>query len=276
MLIILIVRLHIFVLVWLFDYLFRFICIYVLTYHILVVSSVVYYWDIVLIGLCLAGFWSVFIYFWFFFFSSGRRNTSCALVTGVQTCALPICPACANARGPAPGFSRSIVEVGLALQDRGEFLGERVVARGEALDLGCEAVVGPHGRDRREQAHRGRDQRLGDARRDAGDGRFLDVGQALERNHDSPHGAEQADVGTDRTDVGEELEVALQPIELARGGHAHRPLRALELHAAVDAAALADAVEVAEAAFEDCLEAARVAAAALRAGVELEIGRAHV
>src|SRR3546814_9678088 len=26
-----------------------------------------------------------------FFFSSGRRHTRCALVTGVQTCALPIC-----------------------------------------------------------------------------------------------------------------------------------------------------------------------------------------
>src|SRR3546814_20833192 len=28
---------------------------------------------------------------WVFFFSSRRRHTSCALVTGVQTCALPIC-----------------------------------------------------------------------------------------------------------------------------------------------------------------------------------------
>src|SRR3546814_11002764 len=27
-----------------------------------------------------------------FFFSSKRRHTRCALVTGVQTCALPICP----------------------------------------------------------------------------------------------------------------------------------------------------------------------------------------
>src|SRR3546814_7924915 len=27
----------------------------------------------------------------FFFFSSKRRHTRCALVTGVQTCALPIC-----------------------------------------------------------------------------------------------------------------------------------------------------------------------------------------
>src|SRR3546814_5211810 len=29
--------------------------------------------------------------FTFFFFSSRRRHTSCALVTAVQTCALPIC-----------------------------------------------------------------------------------------------------------------------------------------------------------------------------------------
>src|SRR3546814_2337129 len=29
-----------------------------------------------------------------FFFSSRRRHTSCALVTGVQTCALPISPCC--------------------------------------------------------------------------------------------------------------------------------------------------------------------------------------
>src|SRR3546814_10324772 len=33
----------------------------------------------------------VCLYFmWFFFFSSSRRHTRCALVTGVQTCALPI------------------------------------------------------------------------------------------------------------------------------------------------------------------------------------------
>src|SRR3546814_5501454 len=33
---------------------------------------------------------NVFISTLFFFFSSRRRHTSCALVTGVQTCALPI------------------------------------------------------------------------------------------------------------------------------------------------------------------------------------------
>src|SRR3546814_3932733 len=30
------------------------------------------------------------VYYYFFFFSSRRRHTRCALVTGVQTCALPI------------------------------------------------------------------------------------------------------------------------------------------------------------------------------------------
>src|SRR3546814_2402078 len=30
------------------------------------------------------------VYLFFFFFSSRRRHTRCALVTGVQTCALPI------------------------------------------------------------------------------------------------------------------------------------------------------------------------------------------
>src|SRR3546814_5154980 len=33
---------------------------------------------------------SLLVYFAFFFFSSRRRHTRCALVTGVQTCALPI------------------------------------------------------------------------------------------------------------------------------------------------------------------------------------------
>src|SRR3546814_7116101 len=32
----------------------------------------------------------MFVVFYFFFFSSRRRHTRCALVTGVQTCALPI------------------------------------------------------------------------------------------------------------------------------------------------------------------------------------------
>src|SRR3546814_1562959 len=45
-----------------------------------------------------AGFFSIYLPLYsfqslpiFFFFSSRRRHTRCALVTGVQTCALPIC-----------------------------------------------------------------------------------------------------------------------------------------------------------------------------------------
>src|SRR3546814_7102958 len=34
----------------------------------------------------------LFLFVCFFFFSSRRRHTRCALVTGVQTCALPISP----------------------------------------------------------------------------------------------------------------------------------------------------------------------------------------
>src|SRR3546814_20914174 len=37
-------------------------------------------------------------YICFFFFSSRRRHTRCALVTGVQTCALPICASAGTIR----------------------------------------------------------------------------------------------------------------------------------------------------------------------------------
>src|SRR3546814_9524581 len=43
----------------------------------------------VMYGVC----WAWFAVIDFFFFSSRRRHTRCALVTGVQTCALPICTA---------------------------------------------------------------------------------------------------------------------------------------------------------------------------------------
>src|SRR3546814_8065895 len=41
----------------------------------------------------------------FFFFSSRRRHTRCALVTGVQTCALPICHLAAGSE-PAVAIRR--------------------------------------------------------------------------------------------------------------------------------------------------------------------------
>src|SRR3546814_2644767 len=46
------------------------------------------------VGILLVGHHNDFI----FFFTSRRRHTRCALVTGVQTCALPICLASVTAR----------------------------------------------------------------------------------------------------------------------------------------------------------------------------------
>src|SRR3546814_4473594 len=42
-----------------------------------------------------------FVFLFFFFFSSRRRHTRCALVTGVQTCALPISVKSRRASVPA-------------------------------------------------------------------------------------------------------------------------------------------------------------------------------
>src|SRR3546814_1068079 len=42
------------------------------------------------------------ILFFYFFFSSRRRHTRCALVTGVQTCALPISASRSPCPNPAP------------------------------------------------------------------------------------------------------------------------------------------------------------------------------
>src|SRR3546814_5813553 len=54
-----------------------------------------------------------FCFFFFFFFSSRRRHTRCALVTGVQTCALPICQCGVDCRA----FRRRIFN-GLFLVER--------------------------------------------------------------------------------------------------------------------------------------------------------------
>src|SRR3546814_5999347 len=49
----------------------------------------------------LDGFFVVFVIL-FFFFSSRRRHTRCALVTGVQTCALPISRSAESTPRPSP------------------------------------------------------------------------------------------------------------------------------------------------------------------------------
>src|SRR3546814_9509897 len=68
-----------------------------------------------------------------FFFSSRRRHTRCALVTGVQTCALPIWPA-----APVPGPFRANDAQPLAGQRRGDVDG--VDGRAPVLALDADAV----------------------------------------------------------------------------------------------------------------------------------------
>src|SRR3546814_3606030 len=51
----------------------------------------------------------LFVFFVVFFFSSRRRHTRCALVTGVQTCALPICSvSLASLLAPRSNWQRAI------------------------------------------------------------------------------------------------------------------------------------------------------------------------
>src|SRR3546814_7090973 len=71
-----------------------------------------------------------------FFFSSRRRHTRCALVTGVQTCALPICPSL------FVGYARNGAPRPPGLTADG-FLptGDLAVIRSEERRVGKECVV---------------------------------------------------------------------------------------------------------------------------------------
>src|SRR3546814_5555877 len=72
-----------------------------------------------------------------FFFSSRRRHTRCALVTGVQTCALPI-----SAKGGYPGKASG--ELAFAMQDGAAFTGIRTQSIQLLRDFGyrlCESYM---------------------------------------------------------------------------------------------------------------------------------------
>src|SRR3546814_7046827 len=77
------------------------------------------------------GFFSVVVVRCLFFFSSRRRHTRCALVTGVQTCALPISSA-ALPRALSPSlFLFTIVYGGMVVL--AGVLGNKQVALGSWL-----------------------------------------------------------------------------------------------------------------------------------------------
>src|SRR3546814_1893598 len=61
----------------------------------------------------LCSLWLVYsCVFVFFFFSSRRRHTRCALVTGVQTCALPISSQVARAK--PDGYNFLLMHIGFS------------------------------------------------------------------------------------------------------------------------------------------------------------------
>src|SRR3546814_18050418 len=77
----------------------------------------------------------LFVFFLsFFFFSSRRRHTRCALVTGVQTCALPICR-----RGRGPSFRRRPARAAACGRSGGRRDGRRS-SRSEERRVGKECV----------------------------------------------------------------------------------------------------------------------------------------
>src|SRR3546814_10751119 len=101
---------------------------------------------------------------WFFFFSSRRRHTSCALVTGVQTCALPISP---------PHRREHRLPRHRGQRGRGHLAGGGPLRRdgtGEApvavpFEVVQEAEVpGPHGQCRRSEERRGGKECFGTCR----------------------------------------------------------------------------------------------------------------
>src|SRR3546814_8876996 len=81
-----------------------------------------------------------------FFFSSRRRHTRCALVTGVQTCALPISQAVLVIHGGAGAISRAKTTPAIVQEYRSALQatlarGSAILADGgSALDAVCEAV----------------------------------------------------------------------------------------------------------------------------------------
>src|SRR3546814_20668359 len=82
-----------------------------------------------------------------FFFSSRRRHTRCALVTGVQTCALPIfklyynsgsCSLASHAALEESGLAYELerIDLGKNEQTRPEYLAKNPWAKDPALEIG--------------------------------------------------------------------------------------------------------------------------------------------
>src|SRR6185369_7636384 len=141
----------------------------------------------------------------------------------------------------------------VAVQNIGELLDEGLQLDGHPVDVPGEPVVRDHRGNRGEQADRGGDQRFGDAGRHGSQGHRLQAGQAGEGMHDAPHRAEQADIGRNRTDRGQERKVCFDRVQLALVTGPHGAPCAVQQRARVGDAALAQLLVLAHAAGEDAL-----------------------
>src|SRR3546814_6451707 len=70
-----------------------------------------------------------------FMFSSSRRHTRCALVTGVQTCALPISPGRHATRSPSTGPARRACRTAACAAEGFPVAGRRAACSVDAPDL---------------------------------------------------------------------------------------------------------------------------------------------
>src|SRR3546814_11793439 len=92
-----------------------------------------------------------------FFFSSRRRHTRCALVTGVQTCALPIFAPPDEPVGNAAGAAR-VTDVLLARPCFFQIV-RAFAARGKQIDLKNEHILAPTERHARAACSRRSEER---------------------------------------------------------------------------------------------------------------------
>src|SRR3546814_6588516 len=81
--------------------------------------------------------WVTYFLFFFFFFSSRRRHTRCALVTGVQTCALPILELARALQIAA----KPLLAVGILAGQRNERAIGRITVDAERPDIGQRAEL---------------------------------------------------------------------------------------------------------------------------------------
>src|SRR6266508_1968179 len=111
--------------------------------------------------------------------------------------------------------------VDLPRQDGGKLVGKPLQALGLFVHVGYELVIENSRRYGGDQANRGREQGLRDARGDHRQGGGLLAGNRPKAGHDAPYGSEQADKGAGRADGREHQEVAFQARDLALDGHIH-------------------------------------------------------